>query len=1197
MIARHEPLWRDICGVPGARLVMLGTPNGGSHAITELIVARSSILHQLTRIDIQHSPRDLLEILVRFPGVLAMLPKDSREDYFSLETWESYHAGKTGESWVLPEEKHLERAREFRKLLDAAPVDPAHMLYVAGCSDVTIAGMRMGPGGQEIVFEATARGDGRVTWDSGIPRGVPTWYMADVEHGDLPAHEEAFEAIEELLRQGSTHRLSQSPPASRAVEAVFPLPEAADDLFPDEDGLAGAALGAGPRKHMRKTQGERPVQVRVVHGNLAYGSHPVAVGHYAGDAIVSAEKHLDLALESALSRRHQLGLYPGEIGTNAVFINPRLSSNPAAAPKGAIVIGLGTVGSLSAATLTRSGWRAFLEYAVQWKDFGPKKAGGDAEDTRAELGVSALLIGTGAGGITVDDSVLALLQAVSDANKALASARSAQRIGQVEFIEVYEDRAIQAVEALRLLQDRTPLRDMFRFGDELDIRKGSLSRVSYEEPSGWWHRLQVLGGRQEGAPADGSLRFSSSSRRARSEVRLLAPQRALVDEFIQASIRTTRDNGIAARTLFELLLPNEIKDQAPEQEDTVFILDEEAARYPWELLDDRFSRGEGDKPLFVTHGMLRQLESVEFRERIRAVIDNTALVIGDPLSPYPELKGAQAEARAVHRNLQSDGRFRVELRERPSSHQVINALYAGDYKVLHLAGHGVYRLPPKEAANCAACGQPLPKEMAEKRNESIEPLTGMIIGDGVVLSPREVHQMRFVPELVFINCCHLGRIEPGDQRPLEKKNERNDYNRIAANVATEFIRMGVRAVVAAGWAVDDSAALTFATAFYDQMIRGRPFGEAVQKAREEVFERHPQTNTWGAYQCYGDPDYRLIREKDAMANEESFKWVTPSQAVAELNNVAARLATSAAQGAGSEKNRLKAMAAWLKEKKWLVDGRVSAALGRAFGEANLFEKAITYYKRALEAENAQTTLKDIEQLANIESRHAVWLYARGNSKEALAAVNRSIGRLEAIQCRGLIDQPARAETVERLSLLGSAYKRKALISVPDRRNSLERMREYYGKASDRALAKNRRVDPYPLSNWLTAELTLAWQNRERRIPLTEVGAFKKGLSDCRLELESALKKGLDAWRKIGLCDLDLLEALCEERLDDEAHVRFLHGYREVRKMASLREFESVLDQFDFLEAMSGKDTEIAKKLHAIRRELDEGLGRKKTIPA
>mgnify|MGYP001764437738 FL=1 len=165
--------------------------------------------------------------------------------------------------------------------------------------------------------------------------------------------------------------------------------------------------------------------------------------------------------------------------------------------------------------------------------------------------------------------------------------------------------------------------------------------------------------------------------------------------------------------------------------------------------------------------------------------------------------------------------------------------------------------------------------------------------------------MRSVPELVFINCCHLGAVEPGDRRPAAERNERNDYNRIAANVATEFIRMGVRAVVAAGWAVDDSAALTFAGAFYDRMLKGRPFGEAVQAARRETFERHPGTNTWGAYQCYGDPDYRLIRAEGSEADEREFRWVSPSQAVAELNNLTARLATRAGRGASLEKRQLK----------------------------------------------------------------------------------------------------------------------------------------------------------------------------------------------------------------------------------------------------------------------------------------------------
>ena len=87
----------------------------------------------------------------------------------------------------------------------------------------------------------------------------------------------------------------------------------------------------------------------------------------------------------------------------------------------------------------------------------------------------------------------------------------------------------------------------------------------------------------------------------------------------------------------------------------------------------------------------------------------------------------------------------------------------------------------------------MPTGHAGKGGKSPKQLTGMIIGDDMVLSPREVKQMRSVPELVFINCCHLGLIEPSPAQDDKALNLRNDYNLIAANVATEFIEMGVRA--------------------------------------------------------------------------------------------------------------------------------------------------------------------------------------------------------------------------------------------------------------------------------------------------------------------------------------------------------------------------------------------------------------------
>jgi CHAT domain-containing protein len=105
--------------------------------------------------------------------------------------------------------------------------------------------------------------------------------------------------------------------------------------------------------------------------------------------------------------------------------------------------------------------------------------------------------------------------------------------------------------------------------------------------------------------------------------------------------------------------------------------------------------------------------------------------------------------------------------------------------------------------------------------------------------------MHFVPDLVFLNCCHLGNTD-------ESRQETPPYPELAANIATQFMNMGVRAVVAAGWAVDDKAARAFAESFYKAMLEGTPFGEAVLRAREDL-RAEVRRNTWGAYQCYGGP--------------------------------------------------------------------------------------------------------------------------------------------------------------------------------------------------------------------------------------------------------------------------------------------------------------------------------------------------------
>jgi len=1200
MIARHGGLWKDVCSVDGARLLMLGTPNGGSHAITELLVAQSTTLEQIALIDFKHSKKELLEFISRFPGVLAMLPKDYREDYFSMNTWRNYHQ-KSGDGWVLPSENDINDARRFRQLLDNSPLDPKRMIYVAGHADVTVAEMFLDTSGKQpkIQFFGSIRGDGRVLWDTGIPPEVPTWYI-NVAHGDLPAHQPSFKAFAELLTQGTTNLLPKNAPVTRAArEVLFPMPPAADLLYPDREVLAGSVLGAGPARRRWAARRDLVIQVNVAHGNLAFAKYPVAVGHYVGDAIVSAERQIDHFLDGMLSQRHRLGIYPESLETSATFFNVAADPNDSRGLKGAIVVGLGTAGTLTAAGLRRTFTRAMLEYVTEAKERCPRKLGGEAAEEDCSLGVSALLIGAGMGGIGVKDSVYAILQAVKMANERLEAARDSYRISHLEFIELYEDRALQTAKALNELHE-----GYFRFGGVVESITGSLRRAAYEEPPGWWRPLQVLGGAQSDGFDDQTLRFSATSRRARAEMRILGAQRALVDQFIADAITSTQSSQETACTLYELLLPNELKAQAPEQDNMMLILDEEAARYPWELLQDRLNPS--GRPFAVEHGLLRQLESGRPQEfGVSLAQTNKALVIGDPVSRFAELTGAQEEARAVARVLQEDGQFSAEPLIRPNARQVVKALFADSYRILHLAGHGVYQMPAKGAMQCSSCGQPLPENEIAKRLKLLKPLTGMIIGDEVVLSPQEVHQMRHVPELVFINCCHLGKIEAASSLDLQKQDAQRrpfqQFNRIAANVAAEFIQMGVRAVIAAGWAVDDGAAQTFAVTFYDRMIRGHSFGSAVLAARTATYESHPQTNTWGAYQCYGDPDYRLVYDSQEGAVTDRRNVLSPSDAVAQLDNITAELKLMADQNVTRAIKKIRKIEKTIKHNKWVQNGRVCAAVGEAYAEARQFEKGIRWYEKALAADDALVRVKDIEQLTNLEIRLAAEKWKNDkNAAKALQKIDRSIQRMRSL-IEGLtrkatgegVEQPAL--TVERLSILGSAYKRKALISEEKRLESLERMGRRYKKAFKLEKSSGK-FNCYPLLNWIAAELAASWQDEDGRQSLAteQKEKFRVWLGRARQELEADLARQKNFWTEVMLADAELLQVLLEERLDDTVLDMIGDQYLQARKRSSPREFESVVDQLEFLLEMAKHQSFLTSALTQLLHKLTQGQARQQS---
>lgn len=1161
---RGTAVWRRILALPNSRFMMLGTPNLGSHEAVRWLTGHNPTQAKLSLLDFAHGTDQIIDIVNRFPGLLELLPfAPDVPDFAQQSLWRELKR-QLRAHWRPADAEALIQARATWDVLNQARPDPEHMIYVAGCQDATVVDYRLADyddpwlvGRKRLEFFATHEGDGTVTWRSGLLPGVKAWYVEDTAHDELCAQKRAFPGYLDLLMTGATTRLPATPPsraraaAGEARHFLMPALPASDDI-PDEASLRGFGFGPSrPFDAEAAGRGVPVIRVSLRHGNLAYSSYPVVVGHYLGDSIISAEQALDERLGHALSRRRRLGLYPGELGSHALFFSDQADARPG----GAVVLGLGQVGELSPGLLAKCARDAMLEYALriaQWPDarFGPSSPVRSAA-------LTCLLVGTGAGGMTPRDSIEAILRGAVAANDKLVAAELEGQvvIDRIEFVELYEDVAIAAAEALdRVLLDGELAMAVTWPEAIVEEGQGPLSRVRCDETRGWWQRLEVIEDRRSE-----TLRFIATTDRARAEETLATGQLRLADDFIRQAAQSSGANAEVAKTLFEMLLPNRLKELAPRQANLVLLVDDASARYPWELLEDRWSHG--SRPPAIAAGLVRQLKTPRFRAHPAHATDATAFVVGNPdlsgWDRFGDLPGAREEARKVAARLNAGGYRTLECIDAKAD-AILSGLHRNAWRILHLAGHGEHEFA-------------LDATSAASRRVS-----GMVIGMNTFLTPGDVEQMRWVPELVFINCCHLGRT-------LGATAAQGRFNLLAANLAVQFIEMGVKAVVAAGWAVDDGAAEAFAESFYGHLLEGEPFGEAVRAAREEIWVRFPDANTWGAYQCYGDPGYRLRGDGNDVHPFEVERYHAPVELVSDLNNYCAWIRMRSRDPDGDSVEVLESLRAGIASKlkgipdgsraDWLARGDVAAAIGFAWGEAGAWVEAVDWLEKALRARKGDCPVRAVEQCANfrVSLSEQRWRELREAADPAAAEIGRGalIQDVEAaIRELDLINQ--RAPTPERLSLLGSACKRLAWArddSAP-RLEALVNMAHYYRQALDLA----SEPDPHAFANWATAKVLAL------RLDPAQGGAWQASLEDdCRQMI--ALAKARNADKPMfrdavaaADCELALLLArgLPAALPDATAVSRMAEAYRAAaRRGASPREYGLVREHLDFVIAMTG----------------------------
>ncbi|MES9863414.1 MAG: CHAT domain-containing protein [Candidatus Thiodiazotropha sp. LLP2] len=1139
MAASNSHVWDRMRGREGSRVLMLGTPNRGSFSIPRILAGQDRLIRILAAADLRHDQNELLELISQFEGILELLPVNEELKLPVEDIWDKYKEV-LGNSWTRPDSRHLKNAQKTWKALGNKGLESGEIYYIAGRAEETPVGHEIVEkhGKKRIRILSTRKGDGQVTWETGIPQGIKHWYV-DAVHGDIPDYQPAYRGMLEILESGETRQLSSKPPVSRSADEQYRemVPDSVD-FYPSESHIQAATMGRRFETYRPKTILERKPRISVVHGNLCFAKSPIAVGHYKGDTIVSAEAALDSRLNGRLSKRLQLGLYPGPLCSHEVLLNLEDHKFP-----GALIVGLGEVGSLTPGELTDTFREAVLRYVVNCTERG------DIGDKGIEL--SSLLIGTGAGGIAHEDAIMALLRAVLQANRLLAGTAGNldNTVASLTFIELYEDTAVDMVHSLRRITDHNP-----EFKQRVEIEPvvkrgdGGRTRVYYREDPEWWQRLRIEGTKE------GGLKFTAlTARGSRAEMTTQPIQRQSVTPFLNEATSDTSSANCVGRALFELLVPAEFKDHARHNQDMVLMVDKVSAGYPWELLE--YAGRDGNEPLAHKSGLIRQFVSPE--QVSTKVCDNrAALVVGDPSvddDRFVELPGAQDEANAVYQLLKDHGYNNLnEPMIKSTGSKILCALMTDEYQVLHLAGHGVVDF-----------------ELTEGDEHS--KVTGMVIGRNHILTPIELRQMPATPSFVFINCCHLGTTRS------ESDNNRYRRHELASNLATQLIRQGVRAVIAAGWAVNDEAAVTFAKKFYEEFLSGASFGDAVKMARRATYDQHPRFNTWGAYQCYGDPGYTLAIESKSRRGSTggSCKYVSLSEYQAEINNIVERAKTASFTEVNGLRDWVQSLSDEVPD-KWRHDSRLQEALGRAWGELDCFNLAIDAYQKALSGDPAYASLRCAEQLSNFEARHAVELYEHAEKSTTISASEK---RRVQSKSRGLIKQSETrinrlntnfGETVERLALKGGIYKRRAMLERKETaklKKTLASMGECYKASYEKKRRDHGEVYPYPLNNWLLVR----WLLKQ----VTKAGAKEEDhFNGLLAELKAKVEIGyitLDHehfWEAISENDYYLLDAIQRGQLNSRAD-QLCKRYQEIRKVAaSPRQFRSVDEHLVFLRDIS-----------------------------
>lgn len=802
----------------GSRLLLLGVPTAGTFDPVNLLLGDNLLLDLLALADLTHDRARFIEVLRSFPGLIQLTSDSLVSDG---KRWPAVRDRLQLDPSVESSAKAFWATRH--PLVTDANAAPFALktYYVYGRDRKTIDGFEVDSTG-EVVVRNTRNGDGTVPWTDGRVGNLERQWWIKATHSRIPADIDP-RAVADILLDGDTVRLLNPPPEQMQFYNLRDGSTDADEApnrpevrrIPNTEDLLAAAMGhqllsdESTRDERSPAPGTAPVAespsltVKVVHGSLHTASDVIVLGVFEGDPPSELALLLDRITDGLVQQLWSKGGWPIQTGTWCTVGHP---AKPAA-----LLVNLGSNGSLTRTSLVAHTSRALRAWLL-----GAAQQSGRV----VSPSISAALVGgDGANALGPEEIAVALVEATLKANRLLCAHPSApSHIRALSFFEPYRDLTSRVSFALQNFADWTALDyDPRELTVDAEVRSTEGYFGARPGSSGTWDTWSTM--TITSVEETGALRLTVTTGdrlAARFRQRYRLPTALL--ERLKHMAGAGPDDATEASALFAAGSTREVRALVRTGSGLVLHLDARSAAIPWELL----LRGTNDDDFEPRDAVLRVLQAGRRVTDLLPATQRTALVVGDPL---PEgvlpLPGARFEAEGVRSRLRAGpgGAWGTTGHDGADATEILAWLGSGSFRILHLATHG------------------------RVLNGRTEVHLGGNYWEGAELLDRVCE----LPQFVFLNACHVGA-------------DMKEPAGFASSIAQAFLKRGVQAIVVAGWAVNDAAARTFAEALYDRILDGETFGRAVRAARLQTRRQHPRVNTWGAYQCYGNPLTVLVPE-------------------------------------------------------------------------------------------------------------------------------------------------------------------------------------------------------------------------------------------------------------------------------------------------------------------------------------------------